>query len=783
MEKIILIWKESFIFKILNSLEDKIKRKSEPIISGSFVFPFFYLILEYYLYFFLFLLPFLSSGKIAVWILIAFLLWGVHTFLSNNKRFFESLDSFTLIYIIFMLVNLVATFFSPYLIPAVKGYLKFCVYFSIFLVFRDVFKDAERIKRALFFILLSTLILSLYCLYQWIIKVPPLAGWEDVDFVGENVTRVYGTLQNPNLLGGYLIGVFPFLLSSLFLFRFKSLPIIAILLSLLSIFWTYSRGAYFGFLFSMLIYFYFVFRMLWTRANRQQKKLIVAFLIMAVFLAIGIFLKSSYFQKRILSVFTLWGHSSNATRIVIWQRSFRIFRDFFLTGIGLGNDVFRRVYAFYMEPKFTALASYNLFLEIGIEGGIWALIVFLVMLYYLFKKFFEKYYSWKLSYKIIGVSALSSIFAPLFHGFVDTMWYRPYPQIIFWFAVSILINLYQDSDKIKKILLFNLGGLGDQILFLPVIKALKEKFDPVKLSIITERRGRKIYDLLNLEVVEFNPKERISIKDTLFLIAKLRGENFNLSVSTGRSFFIPIFMYLVGAPIRVGYKENPFSFLYTHKASSNRDDYMAKVHFRLIETLEEDVKYSDPEIEVVNFLKEDWEDKIKSLGLKPFEYILLHPGISKMSIKRGIDRRWPVKNWADLINRIKEKKINYIVIYGPDEEESIEELRKLVPDTVFISSQSLEEFIGWIYFSKVMVCLDSAPLHLGVALKKPIVALFGPTNPKEIVPSNSIYQVVKIDLPCEPCLWDKRKKVCETIDCMNIPVELVWEKLRIFIDS
>lgn len=783
MEKIVFIWRESFIFKILNSLESKVKERFDPIVSKSYIFPFFYLLLEYFLYIFLFLLPFLSSGKIAISILGAFLLWGIHTFLSKDKKFFENLDVFTLIYIIFMLINLVATFFSPYLIPAIKGYLKFCVYFSIFLVFRDVFRDKERIKRAIFFILLSTLVLSLYCLYQWIMKVPPLAGWEDVEFIGENVTRVYGTLQNPNLLGAYLIGVFPFLLSSFFLFKFKSLPIITILLSLLSIFWTYSRGAYFGFFVSMLFYFYFIFRILWNKANRQQRKLILAFLIMIIFLGIGIFLRSSYFQKRILSVFTLWGHSSNATRIVIWERSFRIFRDFFLTGIGLGNDVFRRVYAFYMEPKFTALASYNLFLEIGIEGGIFALIVFLIMLYYLFKIFFKRYNSWNFIYKIIGISALSSVVAPLFHGFVDTMWYRPYPQIIFWFAVSILINLYQDSDKIKRILLFNLGGLGDQILFIPVIKALIEKFNPEKLSIITERRGRKIYDLLNLDVIEFNPKEKLSIKETLFLIAKLRSEEFDFSLSTGKSGFIPIFMYIVGASVRVGYKENLFNFLYTHKASSERDDYMAKVHFRLVETLGEGIKYSDPEIKVPNFIIEDLENKIQGLGLKPFGYILLHPGISKMSIKRGIDRRWPVKNWFDLINRIKEKNVSYVVIYGPDEEGSIEELRKIVPGGLFISPKNLEEFIGWIYFSKVMVCLDSAPLHLGVALKKPIVALFGPTNPKEIVPSNSIYQVVKIDLPCEPCLWEKRKKVCETLDCMNIPVELVWEKLRIFIES
>ncbi len=781
MDRLVQIWKESLIFKFLSFLEYKIKTKLEPIISTSFFFPFFHLVLEYYLYIFLFLLPFLSSGKIAIGIFIAFILWLVDTFFDKDRKFFENLDTFTLLYILFMLINLMATFFSPYLVPAIKGYLKFCVYFGIFLVFRDIFKDKEKIKRAIFAILFSTFLLSLYCLYQWIIKVPPLAGWEDVEFVGENVTRVYGTLQNPNLLGGYLIGVFPFILSSLFIFRFKNIPFLTTLLSFLSIIWTYSRGAYFGFFASMILYFYFALGMVWGFMNKKQRRILLAFIIALVFVGVGTFLKSSYLQKRIFSVFTLWGHSSNATRIVIWERSFKVFKDFFLTGIGLGNDVFRRVYAFYMEPKFTALASYNLFMEIGIEGGIFALIVFLGMLYYLFSRFVKKYSFWEADYKLIGITALASIIAPLFHGFVDTMWYRPYPQIIFWFSVSILVNLYRDKKGLK-VLLFNLGGLGDQVLFLPVMKALKEKLNS-EITIITERRGRKIYDLLKMDVIEFNPKEKLSLKDTLYLCANLHRENYDISISTGKSPFIPIFIYFVGAPIRAGYKENPLSFLYTHKASSKRDEYMARVHFRLIEAIFKDVSYSNPEIELSEDIKEEAGRKIREYGLKPFEYVLLHPGVSKMSIRRGIDRRWPIENWVELIKRLKERGIKYVIAYGPDEEDSIRELEEKMPDAKFVSPNSLEEFLGWIYYSKVMVCLDSAPLHLGVALKKSLVALFGPTNPAEILPFDPIYQVAKIDLPCEPCLWAKRKRVCETLDCMKIPVELVWEKLMIFVES
>jgi len=197
-----------------------------------------------------------------------------------------------------------------------------------------------------------------------------------------------------------------------------------------------------------------------------------------------------------------------------------------------------------------------------------------------------------------------------------------------------------------------------------------------------------------------------------------------LSISTGKSPFVPIFMYLVGAPVRAGYYENPLSFLYTHKASSKRNEYMARVHFRLVEAIFKDVSYSNPELELSEDIKEETKKNTEKYNLRPFEYVLLHPGISKMSIKRGIDRRWPMENWIELIKRLKENDIEHVIIYGPDEEDSIRDLKEELPNSKFVSPKSLEEFLGWIYYSKVMVCLDSAPLHLGVALKKPIVALF-----------------------------------------------------------
>ena len=65
------------------------------------------------------------------------------------------------------------------------------------------------LKLTLSLFIFSAFIVSLYGLYQWHIKVPPLALWDDPDS-NYKITRVYSFLGNPNLLGGYLLPTLAF---------------------------------------------------------------------------------------------------------------------------------------------------------------------------------------------------------------------------------------------------------------------------------------------------------------------------------------------------------------------------------------------------------------------------------------------------------------------------------------------------------------------------------------------------------------------------------------------
>jgi ADP-heptose:LPS heptosyltransferase len=74
--------------------------------------------------------------------------------------------------------------------------------------------------------------------------------------------------------------------------------------------------------------------------------------------------------------------------------------------------------------------------------------------------------------------------------------------------------------------------------------------------------------------------------------------------------------------------------------------------------------------------------------------------------------------------------------------------------------------IEWIRLCDLMITNDSGPMHAAAALGKPLVALFGPTEPRRTGPYGQLKNVLRIDLPCAPCL----KSFCtwkNPIECLT----------------
>jgi putative inorganic carbon (HCO3(-)) transporter len=118
-----------------------------------------------------------------------------------------------------------------------------------------------------------------------------------------------------------------------------------------------------------------------------------------------------------------------------------MFKDNWLLGIGCGNQNFREIYGLYMKTGFDALSAYNIYLETAVESGIFSLLAFLGFLYCNISKavkYILKRCDIKSIYLIIAVVSLAGM---LIHGFVDTVFFRPQIQFVFWMMVGIIKTL------------------------------------------------------------------------------------------------------------------------------------------------------------------------------------------------------------------------------------------------------------------------------------------------------------------------------------------------------
>ena len=119
-----------------------------------------------------------------------------------------------------------------------------------------------------------------------------------------------------------------------------------------------------------------------------------------------------------------------------------MFKDNWILGIGVGNQNFREIYGLYMKTGFDALSAYNIYLEIAVESGIFALIAFVGFLITLVKNainFILKSNDTKAV--IIVSSSIISIVAVCIHGMVDTVFFRPQIQFVFWTMVAVARTL------------------------------------------------------------------------------------------------------------------------------------------------------------------------------------------------------------------------------------------------------------------------------------------------------------------------------------------------------
>jgi len=158
------------------------------------------------------------------------------------------------------------------------------------------------------------------------------------------------------------------------------------------------------------------------------------------------------------------------------------------------------------------------------------------------------------------------------------------------------------------------------------------------------------------------------------------------------------------------------------------------------------------------------------------QWIVIQPGA------RWANKRWPAESYAELVRLLAAANPTlHFVILGGTEDRSLGEVvaRGSATRCLDLTGRiTLPEMVEWIRLSKLMVTNDTGPMHVAAALGKPVVALFGPTEPRRTGPYHQIEHVVRFDLPCAPCLKSRCAHV-KPLECLQaIPPAAVLDAVH-----
>jgi len=380
----------------------------------------------------LFLLPFfvvLPNPSITLGLLTVYTFGCFVIKLIRGKRYFR-LDLLDVLVIVFMAVMLLGGIISyggtqSIMVAGIYVVLMLGYFLTVGMV-----NSKEELKKTGAILSVSLLLVSAYGLIQ------NFTGnisteWIDTDMFDSIGGRVVSTFENPNMLGLYLILLLPLIAANGITEKSwwkKTGYLFAFALGAACLIYTWARGAWLGFLFAAVI-----FLLMWNRKTMG--------LLLAGVLALPILVP--FLPESIVSRFTSIGDLTDTStnyRVYIWRGSTNLLKDYWLTGIGVGEEAFDKIYPYYSFAGIEkAPHAHNLFLQLFIEVGVFGFIVFVALLICMFQNGFTlaKHGEDK-AVRLIGCGALCGVIAAMVQGMTDYVWYNYRVFFVFWLMIGLV---------------------------------------------------------------------------------------------------------------------------------------------------------------------------------------------------------------------------------------------------------------------------------------------------------------------------------------------------------
>ncbi|MFZ4619066.1 MAG: lipopolysaccharide heptosyltransferase II [Bacteroidota bacterium] len=340
-----------------------------------------------------------------------------------------------------------------------------------------------------------------------------------------------------------------------------------------------------------------------------------------------------------------------------------------------------------------------------------------------------------------------------------------------------------------RILVFQTAFLGDVILTLPMIQLLHARYPSAEIDVVTTPNAAEF--LMNhpaiSNIIKYDKRKvQKGLKGIAAMSVFLSKRNYDLAVVPHRSFRTSMIITLSGIKERIGFSTASVAFLYNHVVRYEKNFHEIDRNISLLQPL--GIQNPDRELPRLYPSKTDKEYINKFL----FERELLNQE-RMIAIAPGSvwnTKRWPAERYAQSAVMLAEAGFELLIVGGKEDEElgaAIVETAKHKHIYNAVGKLSLLQSAELIGRCNVLITNDSAPLHIAVAMRTPVAAIFGATVPAFGFGPYGDHDIVieTKDLKCRPCAIHGGKECpIGTFVCMkNIEAEMVYQKVLRMITS
>ncbi|NEO96288.1 MAG: glycosyltransferase family 9 protein [Moorea sp. SIO3G5] len=282
------------------------------------------------------------------------------------------------------------------------------------------------------------------------------------------------------------------------------------------------------------------------------------------------------------------------------------------------------------------------------------------------------------------------------------------------------------------------GGIGDQILFFPTLSQLKQYYPQAEIDVIVEPRAKGAYRVCQSvhEVLTFDFKDRNGLADFGNLLGVIRDREYDAAMTLGRRWSVGLLLWMTGIVRRIGYQAGSRDWFFTNPVPLKTEQYAAHMYHDLLQGFGINVPCQELAVRVPKSDIEWAEAQQQQLEIPEIGYILIHGGSSKLALSQGIDKIYPVDKWQKIVEDIRQKQpdLPIVLLKGPEDAEWCQAMTEYHRDLKVTAPEDIGKLAAMIAGANLMLCTDSAPMHLAVAVGTPTIALFGPTEANKLLP-------------------------------------------------